>query len=139
MQPRYRGSGADRGAQAQQPEREAQIREHQTPRMDHERQGIDHHNHRVAVIISSSFSDHLKVAGILGVSRSFGDMELKQWVTAEPHTRTVLLNDKDAFLILACDGVSITRLMSSILINHDPAVGRVHPSEGRGHCLRTCE
>jgi len=46
-----------------------------------------------------------KVAGILGVSRSFGDMELKQWVTAEPYTQSILLNPNDAFLIMACDGL----------------------------------
>jgi len=46
-----------------------------------------------------------KVAGILGVSRSFGDMELKQWVTAEPYTKTIPVNNTDLFLILACDGL----------------------------------
>ncbi|PRP83286.1 protein phosphatase 2C-related protein [Planoprotostelium fungivorum] len=46
-----------------------------------------------------------KVAGILGVSRSFGDMELKQWVTAAPYTQSILLKPEDAFLIMACDGL----------------------------------
>jgi len=46
-----------------------------------------------------------KVAGILGVSRSFGDMELKQWVTAEPFTMSIPITPTDNFLIMACDGL----------------------------------
>eukprot|EP01117_Protostelium_nocturnum_P013846 TRINITY_DN520_c0_g1_i1.p2 TRINITY_DN520_c0_g1~~TRINITY_DN520_c0_g1_i1.p2 ORF type:complete len:295 (-),score=85.33 TRINITY_DN520_c0_g1_i1:2279-3163(-) len=46
-----------------------------------------------------------KVAGMLGVSRSFGDMELKQWVTAEPFTQSILLNPTDWFIVMACDGL----------------------------------
>ncbi|PRP79790.1 hypothetical protein PROFUN_12544 [Planoprotostelium fungivorum] len=46
-----------------------------------------------------------KVAGMLGVSRAFGDLQLKDWVTAVPFQNSYEINDKDAFVIIACDGL----------------------------------
>lgn len=48
-----------------------------------------------------------KVAGILSVSRAFGNEELKQWVISDPYLKEVKLNENDKFLIIACDGVTI--------------------------------
>lgn len=46
-----------------------------------------------------------KVAGVLAVTRAFGDSELKNLITAEPHYQSVNLGPQDSHLILACDGV----------------------------------
>jgi protein phosphatase PTC1 len=54
-----------------------------------------------------------RVMGVLSVSRSFGDFELKKYVVARPYTsRTVLTknpnknnNNNAGFIILACDGL----------------------------------
>ncbi|GAA0162045.1 protein phosphatase [Lithospermum erythrorhizon] len=46
-----------------------------------------------------------RILGSLAVSRSIGDQYLKQWVTAEPETRTLRLNPELEFLILASDGL----------------------------------
>lgn len=39
------------------------------------------------------------------MSRSFGDVDLKKWVIAEPHIREIDLTSDDNLLILACDGL----------------------------------
>jgi len=46
-----------------------------------------------------------KVGGILAVSRAFGDADLKQWVTAEPHIRETEITVEDTHIIFACDGL----------------------------------
>jgi len=46
-----------------------------------------------------------KVAGILAVTRSFGDLELKQWVISEPFITETELKRTDTQLIIACDGL----------------------------------
>jgi len=49
-----------------------------------------------------------KVAGILGVTRAFGDFELKEspWLITDPHVNEVeLKNGQDTHVILACDGL----------------------------------
>ena len=44
-------------------------------------------------------------AGILAVTRSIGDMPMKDFIVSNPYTTATVLTDQDAFLILACDGV----------------------------------
>lgn len=46
-----------------------------------------------------------RVLGILAVTRSFGDHGMKDFVSAEPFTSKVELQEGDQCLILACDGV----------------------------------
>lgn len=61
-----------------------------------------------------------RVNGNLNLSRSIGDLKYKQvpnigpadqMITAEPDIKSVILNEKDEFVILACD-VSKTFLMN---------------------------
>lgn len=52
-----------------------------------------------------------RVNGVLAVTRALGDSYLKDLVTGHPYTtETVIQPDQDEFLLLACDGVSITNL-----------------------------
>jgi len=46
-----------------------------------------------------------RVACMLAISRSFGDYELKKWVTADPFLKEILLTPDTTRLILACDGL----------------------------------
>lgn len=46
-----------------------------------------------------------KVAGMLGVSRAFGDFQLKDYITVEPHIAKTQINNSGLILILACDGL----------------------------------
>ncbi|KAL9270675.1 putative protein phosphatase 2C 14 [Drosera capensis] len=46
-----------------------------------------------------------RVQGILSVSRSMGDAHLKDWIVAEPETRTISLTSDMEFLVLASDGL----------------------------------
>ncbi|GER27082.1 protein phosphatase 2C family protein [Striga asiatica] len=46
-----------------------------------------------------------RVLGSLAVSRSIGDQYLKQWVTAEPETEILKLEQEHEFLLLASDGL----------------------------------
>lgn len=54
-----------------------------------------------------------RVNGVLAVTRALGDAYMKDLVTGHPYTtETVIQADQDEFMILACDGVSITTLLS---------------------------
>ena len=46
-----------------------------------------------------------KVAGVLSVTRAFGDYSLKDWVPAEPQISETTLKEGDDYLIVACDGL----------------------------------
>ena len=55
-----------------------------------------------------------RVNGVLAVTRALGDSYLKDLVTGHPYTtETVIQPDQDEFLILACDGVSLTKWCNS--------------------------
>ena len=43
--------------------------------------------------------------GVLAVTRSLGDIAMKEWVIGSPYTTETELSETDSFLILACDGV----------------------------------
>ena len=67
-----------------------------------------------------------RVMGVLGVSRSFGDKELKQWVPADPEVVSVPLRAGDDFLVLACDGlwdVADNDIVSELVRKHTAAAG----------------
>lgn len=46
-----------------------------------------------------------RVNGVLAVSRSLGDIYLKEYVLGAPYTTMTEVNDGDEFLIIACDGL----------------------------------
>lgn len=46
-----------------------------------------------------------RVDGYLSVTRAFGDMQFKPYVSPRPYTTELALDGQDEFLILACDGV----------------------------------
>jgi len=46
-----------------------------------------------------------KVAGILSVTRAFGDLELKPYLISDPFIKKTNLTDADDRLIIACDGL----------------------------------
>ena len=50
-----------------------------------------------------------RVNGVLAVTRALGDAYMKELITGHPYTtETVIQPDIDEFLILACDGVSVS-------------------------------
>ncbi|ORX80679.1 PP2C-domain-containing protein [Anaeromyces robustus] len=54
---------------------------------------------------AGGFVLNARVNGVLAVTRSLGDYSMKEWVIGNPYTTRVVLDDKDNFLILACDGI----------------------------------
>jgi len=48
-----------------------------------------------------------KVGGILGVTRAFGDYELKEspWLITDPHVEEIKIQSGDSYVLLACDGL----------------------------------
>jgi protein phosphatase 1L len=46
-----------------------------------------------------------RVGGVLAVSRSFGDRQLKQWVVSHPEIREDLMHSTTSCLIVASDGI----------------------------------
>lgn len=47
-----------------------------------------------------------RVNGVLAVTRSLGDSNMKEFVVGSPYTTETVLGSEDSFLIIACDGVS---------------------------------
>ena len=43
------------------------------------------------------------------MTRSLGDSAMKEFVVGSPYTTETELSDEDEFVILACDGVSLSR------------------------------
>ncbi|CAL4922186.1 unnamed protein product [Urochloa decumbens] len=69
-----------------------------------------------------------RVQGSLAVSRGIGDAHLKQWIVADPDTRTLLVDQQCEFLILASDGLwdkidnqEAVDLARPLCINNDKA------------------
>jgi serine/threonine protein phosphatase PrpC len=46
-----------------------------------------------------------RVSGILAVTRSLGDLKMKEYVIGDPYCEKVELLDSDLFLVVACDGL----------------------------------
>lgn len=58
-----------------------------------------------------------RVNGVLAVTRALGDTYMKDLVTGHPYTtETVIQPDQDEFLIIACDGVSISNFGSGVIV-----------------------
>jgi protein phosphatase PTC1 len=54
---------------------------------------------------AGGFVVHSRVNGILAVTRSLGDVTMKDYVTGEPYQTEYVLEDTDRHCILACDGL----------------------------------
>lgn len=46
-----------------------------------------------------------RVSGILAVTRSLGDLKMKEYVIGDPYCESVELEPTDQFLVVACDGL----------------------------------
>ena len=46
-----------------------------------------------------------RVNGIISLTRSLGDHNMKEWIINDPFYSEMTISSKDKFLILACDGV----------------------------------
>ena len=63
-----------------------------------------------------------RVHGVLSVSRSIGDAHLKDWVPAEPDTRTLHMTQDMEYLVLASDGLWEEVRKKYILLLWKPSV-----------------
>ncbi|KAI8588024.1 phosphatase 2C-like domain-containing protein [Geranomyces variabilis] len=57
------------------------------------------------IVESGGFVMNNRVNGVLAVTRSLGDISMKEWVIGSPYTTETVLDEQDSFLILACDGI----------------------------------
>lgn len=56
-----------------------------------------------------------RVNGVLAVTRSLGDSAMKEFVVGSPYTTETVLGSEDSYLIIACDGVSLTNPITARL------------------------
>lgn len=54
---------------------------------------------------AGGFISNERVSGLLAVTRSLGDHELKEYVIGAPYTTATALTASDTLLVVACDGV----------------------------------
>eukprot|EP00842_Homolaphlyctis_polyrhiza_P004598 jgi/Hompol1/5139/HPOL_000844-RA len=73
-------------------------------RLSYDHKGSDQQEVR-RIVEAGGFVMNGRVNGVLAVTRSLGDMSMKDWVIGNPFTTETVLDSSDAFLILACDGV----------------------------------
>lgn len=62
---------------------------------------------------AGGFVMNSRVNGVLAVTRSLGDSAMKEFVVGSPYTTETVLGSEDSFLIIACDGVSLSQSRSS--------------------------
>lgn len=51
------------------------------------------------------FNGVWRLQSTLAVTRGFGDANLKEWVSAEPEVRQLMVSEECEFMILATDGL----------------------------------
>ncbi|KAI8925541.1 phosphatase 2C-like domain-containing protein [Entophlyctis helioformis] len=73
-------------------------------RLSYDHKGSDQQEAR-RILEAGGFVMNNRVNGVLAVTRSLGDLSMKEWVIGNPYTTETVLNNKDSFLVLACDGV----------------------------------
>jgi protein phosphatase PTC1 len=73
-------------------------------RLSHDHKASDREEAK-RITDSGGFVAYNRVNGILSVTRALGDHAMKEWVVCDPHYSEIVLNDKDQYLILACDGI----------------------------------
>ncbi|XJO71960.1 hypothetical protein BDV3_001381 [Batrachochytrium dendrobatidis] len=92
-------------------------------RLSYDHKGSDQQESR-RILDAGGFVMNSRVNGVLAVTRSLGDMSMKEWVIGNPYTTETELNNTDSFLILACDGIwdVCTDQQASDIIKgiHDP-------------------
>lgn len=57
------------------------------------------------IIQTGGFMMNNRVNGVLAVTRSLGDLTMKEWVIGSPYTTETILTEFDTNIIIACDGV----------------------------------
>lgn len=75
-----------------------------------ERLTVDHKpsnedEHKRITDMGCAISEKGKVGGVLAITRSFGDRQLKKWIISEPFTKETIIQEQDTHLIIACDGL----------------------------------
>lgn len=73
-------------------------------RLTYDHKGSDMQEAR-RVVESGAFVMNGRVNGVLAVTRSFGDVAMKEWIISAPYTTETVLSPEDDILILACDGL----------------------------------
>ncbi|KAJ3296353.1 Protein phosphatase 2C 1 [Borealophlyctis nickersoniae] len=79
-------------------------RKGQAVRLSYDHKGSDSLEAR-RIQDAGGFVMNNRVNGVLAVTRSLGDITMKEWVIGSPFTTESVVEDDDPFLILACDGL----------------------------------
>ncbi|KAJ3305078.1 Protein phosphatase 2C 1 [Kappamyces sp. JEL0829] len=73
-------------------------------RLSYDHKGSDAAESR-RVVETGGFMMNHRVNGVLAVTRSLGDLSMKEWVIGAPYTTETVLTENDTTLIIACDGI----------------------------------
>ncbi|RKO88352.1 phosphatase 2C-like domain-containing protein, partial [Blyttiomyces helicus] len=57
------------------------------------------------IVEAGGFILNNRVNGVLAVTRSLGDLTMKEWVIGSPYTTETVLDSNDSMIIFACDGL----------------------------------
>lgn len=68
------------------------------------------------------------------MTRSLGDTAMKEFVVGSPFTTETTIGPDDAFLIVACDGVSHSIYMHNPKLNGDGSSGTCAKTKKRWTC-----
>ncbi|KAJ3313207.1 Protein phosphatase 2C 1 [Boothiomyces sp. JEL0838] len=73
-------------------------------RLSYDHKGSDVNESR-RIVESGGFMMNNRVNGVLAVTRSLGDLSMKDWVIGSPYTVETEITEEDSVIILACDGI----------------------------------
>ncbi|KAI9340388.1 phosphatase 2C-like domain-containing protein [Zopfochytrium polystomum] len=113
-------------------------RKGQAVRLSYDHKGTDAQEVQ-RITESGGFVVNNRVNGVLAVTRSLGDVNMKEWIIGSPYTTETVLMDSDDLLVLACDGIwDVCSDQDAIDLLNTIDVPQVASERLMAHALQKC-